>query len=41
MIIEMCTYKTKPGLRAEGTLMPMLDKYEVVVVDDPDNLIRW
>ena len=25
----------------EGTLMPMLDKYEVVVVDDPDNLIRW
>jgi hypothetical protein len=25
----------------EGTLMPMLDKYEVTVVDDPDNLIRW
>jgi hypothetical protein len=104
MIIEMRTYKTKPGLRArfleifrsksmpehaetgmrvlgpfssvedadmfffmrgfpdlasrepmkakfyegelwkqelEGTLMPMLDKYEVIVVDDPDNLIRW
>lgn len=25
----------------EGLLMPMLDKYEVVVVDDPDGRIRW
>lgn len=25
----------------EHVLMPMLDKYEVIVVDDPKNLIRW
>jgi len=25
----------------ENVLMPMLEKYEVVVVDDPDDLIRW
>ena len=25
----------------ENTLMPMLDKYEVVVVDDPGNLVHW
>ena len=25
----------------EKVLMPMLEKYEVVVVDDPDNLVRW
>jgi hypothetical protein len=25
----------------EGVLMPMLDSYEVVLVDDPDGLIRW
>jgi hypothetical protein len=25
----------------EGVLMPMIDKYEVVVVDDPGNLIAW
>jgi len=25
----------------EHVLMPMLDKYEVVLVDDPNNLIRW
>jgi NIPSNAP len=25
----------------EGMLMPMIDKYEVVVVDDPGNLITW
>ena len=25
----------------EGVLMPMLDKYEVVVVEDVDDLIRW
>ena len=25
----------------ENKLMPMLEKYEVVVVDDPDELIRW
>lgn len=25
----------------EGVLMPMLDKYEVVLVDDPNGLIRW
>ncbi len=25
----------------ERILMPMLDKYDVVVVDDPDNLIQW
>src|ERR1051326_8034003 len=25
----------------ENVLMPMLEKYEVVVVDDPDALVRW
>jgi hypothetical protein len=25
----------------EPVLMPMLEKYEVVLVDDPDNSIRW
>jgi len=25
----------------ESVLMPMLEKYEVVVVEDPENLIRW
>ena len=25
----------------EGVLMPMLEKYEVVVVEDADNLVRW
>jgi NIPSNAP len=25
----------------ESVLMPMLDKYEVVVVDDPESLLRW
>ena len=25
----------------EKTVMPMLEKYEVVVVDDPDNLVKW
>ncbi len=25
----------------ESLLMPMIDKYEVVVVDDPDNRISW
>jgi hypothetical protein len=25
----------------ENLLMPMLDKYEVVVVEDPDALVRW
>lgn len=25
----------------EGVLMPMLEKYEVTVVDDPDGLVRW
>ena len=25
----------------EKTVMPMLKKYEVVVVDDPDNLVQW
>jgi hypothetical protein len=25
----------------ENVLMPMLDRYEVVVVEDPDELIRW
>jgi NIPSNAP len=28
-------------LELENLLMPMLDKYEVVVVDDPDDLIHW
>jgi hypothetical protein len=104
MIVEMCTYKTKPGMRSqfleifrsksmpahaeigmkilgpflsiedsetfffmrgfpdldsrepmkakfyegelwkrelESILMPMLDTYEVVLVDDPDNRIQW
>ena len=25
----------------ENTLMPMIDKYDVVLVDDPENQIRW
>lgn len=25
----------------EQQLMPMLDKFEVVLVDDPDGLVRW
>jgi len=25
----------------ENTLMPMLEKYEVVLVDDPDGRVRW
>ena len=30
-------WKTK----LEELVMPMLEKYEVVVVDDPDNTIQW
>jgi hypothetical protein len=25
----------------ENILLPMLEKYDVVVVEDPDNLVRW
>ena len=25
----------------ESVLMPMLEKYEVVLVEDPDELVRW
>jgi hypothetical protein len=25
----------------EGLVMPMLEKYEVVLVDDPENRVRW
>ena len=25
----------------ESILLPMLDKYEVVLVDDPENHVRW
>jgi NIPSNAP protein len=25
----------------ENVLMPMIEKYEVVLVDDPKNLVRW
>ena len=25
----------------EGLLMPMLEKYDVVVVDDPEQVIQW
>jgi NIPSNAP len=25
----------------ENVMMPMLEKYEVIVVDDPENLIHW
>ena len=25
----------------ESVLIPMLDKYDVVLVDDPDGLIKW
>jgi NIPSNAP len=28
-------------LELENVLMPMLEKYEVVLVEDPDGLIRW
>ena len=72
MIIEMRTYKTKPGLRAEflemrgfpdlasrgpvkakfyegplwkgeleNIMLPMLEKYDVVVVEDADGVVRW
>ena len=26
---------------SENILMPILEKYEVVVIDDPDDLIHW
>ncbi len=25
----------------ENILMPMIEKYDVVLVDDPDNLLKW
>ena len=25
----------------ENVLMPMIDKYEVVLVEDPDGLVKW
>ena len=25
----------------ENLLMPMLDKYDVVLVEDPEGLVRW
>lgn len=25
----------------ENVLMPMIDKYDVVLVDDPDDLVKW
>jgi len=25
----------------ENVLMPMLEKYEVVLVDDPEGLVHW
>jgi hypothetical protein len=25
----------------ENILMPMLEKYDAVVVEDPDNLLKW
>ena len=25
----------------ENVVMPMLEKYEVLVVDDPDEIVRW
>ncbi len=25
----------------ENVLLPMLEKYDVVLVEDPDNAIRW
>jgi NIPSNAP len=25
----------------ENVMMPMIDKYEVVVVNDPENLVHW
>ncbi len=25
----------------ENVLMPMIEKYDVVLVDDPDGLVRW
>lgn len=25
----------------ENTVMPMLEKYEVIVVDDPDEVVHW
>ena len=28
-------------IELENILMPMLEKYEVVLVDDPDSLLQW
>jgi hypothetical protein len=28
-------------LELENLLMPMLEKYEVVLVDDPEGMVRW
>jgi hypothetical protein len=27
--------------RLESVLLPMLEKYEVVVVEDPDGMVHW
>ena len=43
VLVEMRTYKLEPGTRPEleGILMPMIDKYDVVLVDDPEEKISW
>jgi hypothetical protein len=44
MIIEMRTYKIKPGKRTEfleQKLMPILEKYDVVVVEAKEGLGDW
>ena len=42
MVIEMRTYRLKPGKRPEfleSVLMPMIDRYDVVVVDGPPEIV--
>jgi hypothetical protein len=65
MVVEMRTYKLKPGMRGfpdlpsreplkasfyegelwkrelESVLMPMIDRYDVVLVEDPAHLLHW
>jgi len=43
-IVEMRTYKTRPGLRSEFLRIfrsKTVEKYDVVLVEDADGLLRW
>ena len=42
MIIESRFYEGQLWKgELESILMPMLEKYDVVLVDDPENHVRW